>query len=319
MDQPGNTTPTRLARSAGDFLQRACGARTDEAMHHLVPLFVATGIEHLAKAVLAQIHPTLIAGPKFDDLLHALGLHNVAKGPPSGQRTIAAIEALERCVQLTPPLHPLLDDVRPLLASRNGMVHLALPPVVEVERAITTALRIVDVLTPVVGMDFEDILGPHAAWARTVLSERATAIEREVAEVLAVAAETFRRRSAALTEEEFAALSASVGNKIPRSGTEQYQYLLSDCPGCSNEVVIEGDYDVDWEVEYDVADGEPYPAGVYPRVYFDPAYLYCPFCHLELDGAERLAVAGITREEREDVDPEPFYRDYYEEEFADRY
>lgn len=302
-----------LARSAATFLQRGLAARSEPTDADLFVVYVATALEHLAKSVLVGVHPALISHQAFDDLLHSVGRSDLAKTPRAAQRTISASDAITRCAQVVPDLQPLVAITKTVFAARNGLVHLAVPAEDADEKAIGDLLRVVAVLVDHCPLTLDECVGPYAQWVHVVLSGRATAIERDVQDLIAAAVERFRKRESALTDEERATLKVAVDKAVHQPGTDQYEYLAAECPACSSTITIEGGFDVDWEVEWDYADGESYAAGSYPRLFFTPGYLYCPTCHLELDGEERLTAAGFDRMERQDFDPQPLYEDLYAE------
>jgi hypothetical protein len=96
----------RLLDSSTSFAQSSIAAYVAESWE-VFHLHLATAIEQLAKAALADKHPTLLADPRgdFDSLLHLSGLGHFAQKPEYLIRTITASEAIQR-------LGRVVDDYR---------------------------------------------------------------------------------------------------------------------------------------------------------------------------------------------------------------
>jgi hypothetical protein len=85
----------------------------------------------------------------------------------------------------------------------------------------------------------------------------------------------------------------------------RYKQQEIDCPACETTVVVDGDYDTEWE--YEDEDG---PAIV---VTFYPGHLWCRACDLELDGEDQMNAADLTPWQLDDADEADFYADLYDD------
>jgi hypothetical protein len=82
------------------------------------------------------------------------------------------------------------------------------------------------------------------------LDESLADVQRIVAEKLARARDDFQLRYSALNPNELKALVNVIesGNQI---NMEKYRDELVMCPACEHMGVTSGDYDLDWDVDYD--------------------------------------------------------------------
>jgi hypothetical protein len=296
---------TRLLDGAGTFAQSALRARLDDdPMVYL--LHASTALELLAKAYLSSLSGTLIAASgDFDSLLHGSGHSRHARTPLSRMRTITATEALRRVRQLEPefesgPALQLLAEVR------NGIVHAGLFESGADDDLLVPFLRACDfMIGKVPGGSRERMWGDLVGTVDVRLSESAKETELLVADAVASAHLAFEQQFGSMDR----AVREAVLTGIERSyDVTKYEQALVDCPGCGRQALTSGSYDVDWEPDYDYADGETYVAGAYPVVTFRPGYLHCRVCDLELDGEEQLEAAGIEKSwHLVDVDPADFY------------
>src|SRR5262245_61471232 len=94
--------PRRLSQSGGRFARSAMERLLAEESDAFV-LHAATAVEHLAKAILAGVHPALVADNRsFDALLLATGCADLAD--PRKLRTVSGRDALERVKRFVPAL-----------------------------------------------------------------------------------------------------------------------------------------------------------------------------------------------------------------------
>jgi hypothetical protein len=300
-----NTLSDELCSAAASFAQSSLRARLDgESMVYL--LHAATALELLAKSFLASIHGSLIAGDDFDSLLHGCSQSRHARKPRSRMRTITIGEALKRVGQVLPPIDNLRQSLQLLADVRNGVVHAGQLEQGAEEAVLVPFLKACDYL--VGGMaesDRERLWGDLLSMVDARLSESIKAAELATTEALTVAHLAFDRR--------YGSLDSTVRDAV-LSGVEsaydvtKYEEDLVDCPACSRRALTRGSYDVEWEADYDVADGEGYIAGVYPVVTYSPGHLDCRVCGLELDGEEQLSAAGVPASwQIEDAEPQDFY------------
>jgi hypothetical protein len=147
----------------------------------------------------------------------------------------------------------LLADVR------NGVVHAGLLSDEADEAALVPFVKACDLLLG--GMqdadrshfwgDFESVVDTH-------LSDSAKEAERLVADALASGRMTFNGRYGSLDESVREGILAGIERSYD---VTKYEEALTPCPVCGREALTAGSYDVDWEADVDIADGEAYVAG----------------------------------------------------------
>jgi len=144
----------RLARSSSEFAGSALGAMSD-GKHSVFLLHAATALEHLAKAVLAARHPSLIAVASKDNFESLLLLVGEAQGakPGSRIRTIGAGEALNRAARFAPECAGLKGDLQLLIWVRDGIAHLADASAATVDEVLVPYLKASEELREVLGVD----------------------------------------------------------------------------------------------------------------------------------------------------------------------
>ncbi len=292
-----------LYKSASEFGQSALRAYLDNNRRVFL-LHAATALEQLLKAHLASKHPSLIAAPDFDSLLHACGMSAHAHRPPSLMKTISMKDALERSSQMIPPIGNLKVDLNLLVDVRNGVIHLGLVDEQSVKRVLLPFLKAIDHLLHQLQRDRLEFWRDMHDLATTRLSDSSKESEVRAVEVIASAKLEFDRR--------FGGMPGVLRDNILRTienaySPAKYEEQLVDCPACSRLALVSGTYKVDWEADWDYSEGEAWPVGVYPVVRFYPGHLGCRICGLELDGEDALQAAGIEASwELDNVDPKDF-------------
>ncbi len=269
-------------------------------------LHAGTALEHLSKSLLASLHGSLIASLKdFDSLLHLSGLSKHAGTKPSEMRTITLLEALERAGQIVPELGNLKTSLRPLVDGRNGVAHAALVDPDAAEHVAAPFLRACDLLLAAMERERAEFWGDllEVVDAREAASAEAAKIR--ALERLAAARAAFEVRYGSLSASgRDALLLAIAGSYAP----EKYEQTLLDCPACATRALVEGTINVDWEPDWDHADGESYIVGAYPEVTIFPQRLECRACGLRLEGEAELAAAQVPHSwNLENVDPDDFH------------
>lgn len=267
--------------------------------HQFFAVNAAASLELLMKAALCQRHPALIAGPKFDSLLHACDLSDAAQSPRSAMRTVGGAETLERAIRVVPDLRSHASALRPLIENRNGVIHLGEPAVAR--ELWLPFLRASGVLL----LDLE--VEPGSYWAEyadlveKAVQEGVRELEIEVERRIAAAAREFARRFEGLDESgRRAAIRAIESSYVPT----RYEQETAQCPACNSEGVMDGFTETRWEME---ADGD---ASFIAE--FSGSYFLCRVCGLELDGDE-LEISDVeTDVPIDDADPGDFYEPEYD-------
>lgn len=308
---PTNAFSDDLLSAAAKFAQSGLRARLeDDEMVFL--LHASTSLELLAKAFLASMHASLIAANDFDSLLHGVGEPKYARIPRERMRTITIGEALKRVGQILPELENLRESLQVLAAVRNGVVHAGQLSASTDDALLVPFLRASDiVLAATEGGDRDQLWGELLEVVDTHLSDFAAAAERIATEAVVAARFVFEQRYGTMDEQARKAAFSAIENSYDLT---KYEEDVTECPACSRMALTSGSYRVEWEPDFDYADGESYVAGVYPIVTFTPGYLNCRICGLELDGDEQLIAAGVaTSWHIDDADPADFRDDEYDD------
>ena len=293
----------KLLKQGADAAQRAI-------RHYLNgeydQFFVQSSIsfELLGKGCLAAIHPSLIIDKDFDSLLHACAAGKHSKRAPWDLRTIAATEVLQRCTQLHPELLTFGPRLKLLAGYRNSTIHLGEVPEAEVKQLFQAYLAGSSVIANGLQLELDEVFGEFTEMVSKQLDESSAEVQRVVATKLARAKDAFRLRYVALDSDQLKTL-VNVIEAGYKKDIEKYRDELVACPSCERMGVTSGDYDLDWDVDYD-RDGAP--LGASPFVTLKPSTFVCGVCGLSLDDASELKAAGLPDSINiEDFDPADFY------------
>jgi hypothetical protein len=264
-------------------------------------------LEHLAKAFLASIHPSLIVDPRhFSSLLYACGRPDLAGIPATTIRTITVTEAVKRCIVLLPRQLQGLDGEQhlgPLIEARNSVVHIGRAAEAHVaSQVVIPYLRTVTVLGEAVGVSPQSLWGDHAQYVATHLSDSATKTQQVVTSRIARARVMFHERYARLQpSQRELLLSTIVASYQPAlSGVEQVDHELLICPACSTKVLVRGTTTVDWgKTNESTGDDSPQLSGAFPVLMFLPTSLECQACGLRLTGQDEMLAGGLAPVKRD--------------------
>jgi len=124
------------------------------------------------------------------------------------------------------------------------------------------------------------------------VAESAEAATIRALEKMAAARAAFEARFGSLGSDVRGALLLGIAASYAPS---KYDQALLDCPACSTPALVDAAISVDWEPDWDYADGESYIAGFYPDVTIFPRTLKCRACGLNLEGEPELAAARVPR------------------------
>lgn len=299
---------TRLAGSSSAFAVSALAAMSD-GKHSVFLLHAATALEHLAKAVLAARHPSLIAvahKDNFESLLLLVGETKAAK-PGAKIRTIGAQEALGRAGRYAPECISLMDDLRLLIWVRDGVAHLADASSASVDEVLVPYLKASENLREVLGIDKGLYWGAFRDLVDRALKEAVEQARLRVEAALVVAREGFEQRFAEVGEDTKKAVLAAIEESY---SPEKYEEQLVPCPACGTTALVAGtlneEYDEDWDHREGVL------LGVHFLVQFIPTGLLCRACHLKLTGRDEMDAAGVGDPWYLDVDERDFLGDWTE-------
>lgn len=276
------------------------------------PLSAALALELLAKAALANRHPSLIVDVKRNEnaLLAAVGL-------PVETRvsTIGADAAYARLKHLHPGFsNNVYEACKKLADARNAHLHSGDIPFVgrdhqEWEPDFWYAAELI---LETMGKSFEDWLGAKgAALSRTVLQEARVARESVVTIRLRTSKALFEKtypskkeRESAIQESTLLALR-EIGRRF-RGVFDDYWQVT--CPACGSQGVVGGDH-----TETQVADDQESMDFGWERVEetYQAGEFFCPTCDLRLRTDDELRFAGIeglrVEESEREIEWEPEY------------
>jgi hypothetical protein len=300
------TMKDKLVRRSAVAAHRAIGHYLSKEYDQF---FIQAGIsfELLGKARLAAIHPSLIIDKDFDSLLHVCGAAKHSKKTPWNLKTIAATEVLRRCTQLHPELGTFTTYLTLLAEHRNSTIHLGEVPESETAKLFRAYLSGSSVILIGLNLKPEEIFGDFAEMVSKHLDESLTEVKRVVAEKLALAKSDFRSRYAALDGDHLKTVVNVIEGGYETVMT-RYQDELVTCPACGNLGIASGDYDVDWQAEYDDESGMA--TNAFPLVTLKPSVFKCNICGLCLDDAAEIVAAGLQSSIYiENVEPSDFYEE----------
>lgn len=295
----------RLVSSSSEFAGSALGAMSD-GKHSVCLLHAATALEHLAKAVLAARHPSLIAvasRDNFESLLVLVGEQPAS--PPQRVRTVSVREALDRATRFAPGCASLIKELDLLIGVRDGIVHLADASAATVEDVLVSYLKASEELrTALADVDRPTYWGGFTELVDSALRENVEQARLRVDGKLAVARAEFARRFTELDEATKKAVLTAIGASY-RFDWHDLQPL--ECPACETMAVASGTVRPEYDEDWDYDGHEPYLAGVHLQVLFTPDGLLCNSCHLDLTGRDEMNAAGIGESwYLEDVDEHEF-------------
>lgn len=281
--------------------QRALRSYLDKSQDQFF-LQAAVSLELAGKAVLASMHPALLIDKDFDSLLHVCGSGKHAKTPPWRLRTIGAQEVLKRCVQIEPKLNSFLKELSLLAELRNGIIHLGLIPQADARKILIAYAKAIEILLEIGGLDLAKFFQDFASVVQVHLDESVAEVNKIVTEKVVKARKDFETRYASFSETERKAVFASLATT---QALPQYEVGLIDCPVCKQQGFLSGQYDVEWDVDYD---NEGHPERANPIVTLIGDSFFCPVCGLELQDFTELDAAGVDNAiDIDDVDPSDFY------------
>ncbi len=295
----------RLVRSSSEFAGSALEAMS-EGKHSVFLLHAATALEHLAKAVLASSHPSLIAvasKDNFDSLLLLAGDVHHAR-PTARIRTIGAQEALSRAGRFAPECALLLDELQLLVWVRDGIAHLADASAATVDETLVPYLKASEALRGTLGLERTVYWGGFNDLVDSALREHVKQARLRVDAALAVARGEFDRRFAEVDEAtKQAVISAIEASYSP----DPYEQQLVKCPACETLALVSGTLQEEFDEDWDHREGVL--LGVHlSSVEFTPNGLLCRACHLDLTGREQMNAAGIGEPwSLEDVDEHDYF------------
>jgi hypothetical protein len=278
-------------RFAGLALRDFAEDRYDMAVLH-----AGVMLEHLAKAYLTRVHPSLIVETgNFDSLLLACG-HGKLAVSPGTLRTIGLSEAVKRLAQIFPgfPYRKPQEQLKPLVDARNGVAHAAMWDRSSSERTVVLAVRAAQPVIEVMGHDEASFWGDYHDTVDLMIVDHVGDVERRVSLLIAAAAQRFDDRYRELAPELREPLLSAIESVLPMD-LDPDRSARVNCPACARLGYIDGENEVEWGWDEDGRltnnDGHPYIRPTHLLLY--PNSFYCPVCRLKLETVELIDAAGL--------------------------
>lgn len=242
-------------------------------------LWMLLGLEFLLRAPLGKLHPSLLAAPEGDAILHANGIPTV-KDP----RSVPTHTVLARLKHVVPDFDVEREkDALFLINVRNAELHTGDPAMANVPNPkwLPRFIRVADVVCSHLGVDPADLITDDVeAHARALVDDEDAKTRHEVTTKISGAKDFYQRLAAPEIQQRTPALSV---------GYDWSEWEKVTCPACATPIAmslihlrsgaeqIDGD-----EVRTDtiwVADD-----------------LECPVCGLHLEGTAEIAAAGLEQQ-----------------------
>lgn len=285
-------TSDALWNKAKTFGERAF---TAERNGDLFPLFASLSLEMLGKAVLAKVHPVLIADPREGkDLLYAFG-YPTTENPKS----IAAKTVFNRLVVIVPDF--TTDDERACLLMadrRNAELHTGEFAFREFPNGkwLPDFYRVTKVLVEHLGFELEDYLGhQEAKAARQIIQNVEAKLKKEVNDRISKA----KRSLEPLRGEELERRKAD--NEPPSDHVYSLQGLIAiarACPACGSKGRLF--VNAIGSTPARLHDGEIMVQRIYAPTRFE-----CKVCDLSLSGTGELSITDLADQIAIDVAVDP--------------
>ncbi|WP_409238419.1 hypothetical protein [Streptomyces sp. PA5.6] len=231
-----------LVQSSRHLMHEALGGLTVEPItHNLTILKAGVATEHLLKAYLCTIHPSLITDAKdLPTLLHAAGRPDLASKPLTMVKTIGIVEAYKRAHAILGKGRLTLDPQKfqEIADARNGVAHLAMSSAEGVERLLSLVIKVADALLTAMQEDAKRFWGLYAPVREKILEEGRKADLIIIAALKTKAGKTlvdrFGDRDNERRQEAIETASQYCG--VRGTGAEK-----RTCPACSNQGWLGGD------------------------------------------------------------------------------
>lgn len=280
-------------------------------------------VEHMAKAALAAINPTLIANSSadFHTMLQLSGLGSRTGRSAYEIKTISAHEACERCTEIFPDFHYKANVHRPksakagdrqprsdqsLFDARNAAAHLAWATSAEVREAARIMVKLVEPLIRALELDREDFWGKEESTATTLLHEKESQILGDLELKKAAARNGIEIKLKGLNDSEREVVLKL--RTIPDSRFDDHEAEQGECPVCGRTGLVSCEIEDTGRPTFcgsHAPDGEYLAEGGTVDQVALGVLFNCWACGLELDYDEMAAAGMETTYER---DPREFGR-----------
>lgn len=247
-------------------------------------LFCSLALELLARAAVANIHPTLLAetDSKQKNLLYALG-----KDDSISPKSIAMTKVVDLCAELIPAF---TDDLKKLtlamIERRNEELHSGGAAFEEYnqDKWIGEFYKACKVLTKSMGESLESFLGKeHSGIAESLLSENDAKIKKAVLDKIAARKKTFQDDEKNIPD--IISERATKSDRQVESKVHQGFHKVS-CPCCNHSATIYGKESSSSQ-EKIIGDSVKVTKTVIPTMF------QCDVCGLKLSSYAELQAASL--------------------------
>ncbi|WP_433247645.1 hypothetical protein [Actinomadura nitritigenes] len=282
----------QLLESARDFTDRALTAYT-QGDERVVLVHAAFAMEHLSKAYLYGLHPTLLLDLQrgsVDSLLHLVNLGAMAR-KASFPRTISSKEARNRVADLLPSLTVPKDQLDKLIEIRDGVVHVGYLGESSTKEILAAFLRYSDALYEEIGVSEKDRWGDHWELVGKLIVQSLDRVDQRVQMKIRRAERYFEYLKQEPDSLFIIKLSHLSDEQLSIMG-EEGDYSLP-CPACDETANVSGEHEflppLDKET---LSDLTPY-SEVWLRTLVYITALACPACKLTLENPDEIKAANI--------------------------
>ncbi len=202
-------------------------------------IFSAMGLELLARAAVASVHPALLAEPDASqkNIMYALGLNDAASSPKS----IATNRVLALCGDLFPSFNSDLEKMaKSMTERRNEELHSGGAAFQDYNQDhwIGGFYKACKVLVEAMGKSMDSLFGrARAEEAEALIAEGETAVKKSVMDMIRARKKTYEEDLMNDKERVAKIIEASDRNVTLLS---HQGYHVVDCPCCGNKACIHG-------------------------------------------------------------------------------
>ncbi|QNA72001.1 hypothetical protein C8250_008890 [Streptomyces sp. So13.3] len=251
--------------------------------------------EHLLKAFLVRLHPTLIVdGKDFNSMLYATGHGALRQVRGSQVKTIQLGEAYDRVQKILKGKIPPRPQVWPLADARNGVAHCGYHDRAEVNVVFTNCIAVIDQLLVELAIE-PDYWGDYKALHDKLLGEGVEAARVRLEGKLARARRVFAERYGHINERDRELVLTTVARVITPGFIGEHSASAA-CPACSSRGSLMG---------HNSVDEERWTVVLTPRIF------RCFVCDLRLEMGELdLLVVPLGGDVDVDISPEDYYNEF---------
>lgn len=272
------------------------------------PIWLLLGLEHLLRAPLAKVHPSLLADPTGEAVMHACGYPGKPGTQPKSIQTKTVIIRLGTII--TNFTKERQEEAELLAALRNSEMHSSDSPLeVAHDLWLPRFTRVAVAICDHLGLDPAEFIGQEIiAQGQALVDQEDRKLDHEVQQRIAAAREYFE----GLDSEEVTSLRLSPLG-LPRVFLKDYSEpkQIVDCPACESDAPLmlravrsTNERLVEDEILHDV-------------VYIATS-LKCDVCNLELYSTAEVRSAGIRQQHTLTVkeDLAERYGSYYADDYG---